>query len=71
MLDVPMHHEDPRLFRRRRKDGSLSLVWYGWFYDATGKQVCRSTKRTDRRDFRRSCFGSVCSPPSEGAVPVQ
>jgi len=44
-----MHHEDPRLFRRRRKDGSLSPVWYGWFYDATGKQVCRSTKRTDRR----------------------
>ena len=28
-------------------------MWYGWFYDATGKQVCRSTKRTDRRAAAR------------------
>jgi hypothetical protein len=48
-----MHHEYPRLFRRRRKDGSVGPVWYGWFYDATGKQVCRSTKRTDRRAAAR------------------
>jgi integrase len=48
-----MCHEDPRLFRRRRKDGSLSPVWYGWFYDATGKQICKSTKRTDRRAATR------------------
>jgi hypothetical protein len=44
-----MPHEDPRLFRRRRQDGSLNPVWYGWFYDSAGKQVCKSTKRTDRR----------------------
>jgi len=48
-----MHHEDPRLFRRRRKDGTLSPVWYGWFYDASGNQVCRSTRRTDRRAAAR------------------
>jgi len=51
--DVPMRYEDQRLFRRRRKDGSLSAVWHGWFYDATGKQVCRSTNRTDRRAAAR------------------
>ena len=37
----------------RHKDGSVSPVWYGWFYDATGKQVCRSTRRTDRRAAAR------------------
>ena len=34
-------------------DRELRGVWYGWFYDATGKQVCRSTKRTDRRAAAR------------------
>jgi len=48
-----MHHEDTRLFRRRRKDGTLSPVWYGWFYDEKGNQVCRSTKRTDGRAAAR------------------
>ena len=44
-----MPSDDDRLFRRSRKNGSLSPIWSGWYYDSTGKQVSRSTRCTDKR----------------------
>src|SRR5260370_28554564 len=44
---VRMPNDDDRLFRRTRRDGSVNPVWYGWYYDAPGEQITKSTRHTD------------------------
>ncbi|HKB46136.1 MAG TPA: hypothetical protein VKC57_00460, partial [Ktedonobacterales bacterium] len=48
-----MPNDDDRLFRRTRRDGSVNPVWYGWYYDAQGRQITKSTRHTDRRAAAR------------------
>jgi len=49
-----MPSDDDRLFRRKRRDGSLHPVWIGWFFDPElGKHVYRSTRVTSRRAAAR------------------
>src|SRR5882762_6947441 len=61
------------LFRRRRKDGSLDLVWKCWFTDAGGKPKYRSTGRGEWAKppapavlYQRGRRGEVRTPADEG-----